>query len=102
MCDPAPGRVVPVIKRDRCDGEGDCARLCPFEVFELRRLTFAEWKAVPRLSLRLALPLFGNRQAFTPYADECRACGLCVIVCPHDAVALVRAPASTPPTSTST
>ena len=89
-CDPAPGRVIPVIRRDLCDGERDCVRVCPYDVFHVRRLTFAEWRAVPRLSLRLALPIFGNRQAFTVHTDDCRACGLCVTACPHRAVELVR------------
>ena len=89
-CDAAPGRVIPIIRRDLCDGERDCVVVCPYDVFQVRRLTFAEWRAVPRLSLRLALPLFGNRQAFTVDADACRACGLCVRACPHRAVELVR------------
>jgi NAD-dependent dihydropyrimidine dehydrogenase PreA subunit len=32
----------------------------------------------------------GKQTAFTPRADACHACGLCVVACPEKAIALVR------------
>ena len=30
----------------------------------------------------------GRKTAYTPNADACRACGLCVVACPEKAIAL--------------
>jgi 4Fe-4S ferredoxin len=34
--------------------------------------------------------LHGKKTAYTPNADQCRACGLCVVACPENAIELVR------------
>lgn len=31
----------------------------------------------------------GRKTSYTPNADACRACGLCVVACPEHAIALV-------------
>lgn len=89
-CAPDAGRVVPVIDRNRCEAKGDCVRVCPYGVFEIRPLGAEDRTA---LSLRGRLKAFfhGGKQAFAPRADQCHACGLCVSACPEDAISLVRA-----------
>ncbi len=94
-CAPPAGRVVPVIDRNRCEAKGDCVRVCPYQVFEIRTLDAAERA---QLSLRGRLKAFfhGGKQAFTPRADQCHACGLCVSACPEDAIKLVQAERAAP------
>lgn len=84
-----PGLLAPVIDRNRCEGKADCVRVCPYHVFELRRLDAEQRRA---LSLRGRIKSFfhGNQQAFAAKADACHACGLCVQACPEHAITLAR------------
>jgi ferredoxin len=40
---------------------------------------------------KLKLRVHGMQVAYTPNADACRACGLCVTACPEQAITLARA-----------
>jgi len=42
---------------------------------------------------KLKLRVHGMHVAYTPNADACRACGLCVTACPERAITLVRSAA---------
>ena len=87
-CAPDAGRVVPRIDRNRCEAKADCVRVCPYTVFEVRRLT-AEERAPLSFVGRMKLLVHGGRQAFAVRADACHACGLCVKACPERAIRLV-------------
>jgi 4Fe-4S ferredoxin len=39
---------------------------------------------------KLKLRVHGMKVAYTPNADACRACGLCVTACPERAITLAR------------
>lgn len=86
-CDDGPGRLEPHIDRHRCEGDRECVKVCPFDVFEVRRLTVPERRQLPR-GVRFRLWVYGNRQAFTTHADACHACSLCVTACPEHAIQL--------------
>ncbi len=88
-CRQPPGRLVPVIDRNRCEGKGDCLAVCPHDVFEIGVLP-REDRAELRWVGKLKGMAHGWRQAFTPHADACRACGHCVTACPERAITLVR------------
>jgi NAD-dependent dihydropyrimidine dehydrogenase PreA subunit len=92
-CAPEAGRVEPVVDRERCEAKGDCVRVCPYDVFELRALTPAE-KSPLGFVARVKLLVHGGRQAFAVRADACQACGLCVKACPEQAIRLVARDAS--------
>ena len=38
-CRSEPGRVFPVINRNRCEAKDDCARVFPHDVFEIQPMT---------------------------------------------------------------
>lgn len=88
-CKAAPGTYRPVVNRARCEGKHDCVDVCPYDVFEVRKIDDDEYRA-QLLLVRLKLLVHGKKTAYTPHADACRACGLCVVACPERAITLVR------------
>ena len=88
-CADTPGRVKPVIDRNRCEAKAECVRVCPYHVFELRRLG-PEDKAGLSLRGRLKALVHGGRQAFVARPEACHACGLCVAACPERAITLAK------------
>lgn len=89
-CRQAPGVMVPVIDRNRCEGKAACVAVCPVKVFAIGMLPPEERST---LSWRGKLKGFGHgwKQAFMPNAAACEACGKCVEACPEEAIRLVRA-----------
>ena len=88
-CKQPPGTVAPVIDSNRCEGKEDCVRVCPYDVFEVRKLGDDERAALP-FFVRIKVALHGGKQAFAVRADQCHACGLCVAACPEKAIRLAR------------
>jgi 4Fe-4S ferredoxin len=89
QCRAEPGRYAPVVDRNRCEGKADCLAVCPYGVFDVRRIEDADFQALSFFG-RLKSRAHGRLTAYTPGADACQACGLCVVACPEHAVALVQ------------
>lgn len=89
-CKEQPGVLVPRVDRAKCEGKADCARVCPYDVFEIRRIDDDDFRALPVLG-KLKSLAHGRKTAYTPKADACQACGKCVVACPEKAIKLVRA-----------
>jgi NAD-dependent dihydropyrimidine dehydrogenase PreA subunit len=87
QCRAEPGRYVPVIDRARCQGKRDCVEVCPYDVFEVRRIDDADFAALGLLG-KLSSMAHGRKTAYTPRASVCQACGLCVVACPEKAIQL--------------
>ena len=87
-CSGRPGRVVPVIDRNRCEGKSACVKVCPYHVFELRMLA-PDDRAGLSLAGRLKAWAHGGRQAYAVGSEDCHACGLCVAACPEQAIKLM-------------
>jgi NAD-dependent dihydropyrimidine dehydrogenase PreA subunit len=94
-CRAEPGAYAPVVDRQRCEGKEECVAVCPYGVFEVRRIDDADFQALSFLG-RLKSRAHGRRTAYTPKADACRACGLCVVACPEHAIALLPSSAKAP------
>jgi 4Fe-4S ferredoxin len=90
LCKAEPGTFMPVVDPMRCEGKGDCAVVCPYDVFEIGRMPDEQFAAMPLL-VKFKLWAHGRQTAFTPNLDACRACGSCVSACPEHAIKLARA-----------
>jgi 4Fe-4S ferredoxin len=88
LCRARPGSHAPQVDRNRCEGKADCAAVCPYDVFEVRRMDDVDFGALSFLG-RLKSRAHGRLTAYAPGASRCRACGLCVVACPEKAVRLV-------------
>ena len=87
-CKGTAGRLGPLIDRARCEGKADCVRVCPVNVFEVRRIDDTDFLQLGFLA-RLKSRAHGRKTAYTPRASACEACGLCVAACPEKAIRLV-------------
>jgi NAD-dependent dihydropyrimidine dehydrogenase PreA subunit len=88
QCRAEPARFTPVIDRGRCEGKSDCVVVCPYGVFEVRRIDDADFAKLGFFE-KLKSRAHGRKTAYTPQADACQACGLCVVACPEKAIRLV-------------
>lgn len=88
QCRAEPKAFEPKIDRGRCEGKADCVAVCPYGVFEVRRIADEDFQALSFLG-RLKSRAHRRLTAYTPRADACQACGLCVVACPEQAITLV-------------
>jgi 4Fe-4S ferredoxin len=86
-CRAEPGRFIPVIDLSRCEGKKDCTDVCPYDVFEVTRITDADFGRLSLLGKARSLA-HGRQAAYAVRADACHACGLCVVACPESAITL--------------
>ena len=90
-CRAAPGSWDPVIDHARCEGKKDCVEVCPYGVFEVRRIDDVDFARLGVLA-KLKSVVHKRQTAYAPHASACQACGLCVVACPEKAITLVRRP----------
>jgi 4Fe-4S ferredoxin len=91
-CRAEAGEFAPVVDRAKCEGRADCVEVCPYHVFEVRRIDGADFAKLGVLG-KLKSMAHGRKTAYTPLASACQACGKCVEACPEKAIKLARAPA---------
>ena len=87
-CNAPTGSWTPVIDHSRCEGKRDCIDVCPNDVFEVRRIDAADFSALGLFG-KVRVMAHGRQTAYTPRADDCHACGLCVVACPEGAITLI-------------
>ncbi len=88
QCRAEPGRYSPAIDHAKCEGKRDCVEVCPYGVFEVRRIDGADFAALSIFG-KLKSVVHGRQTAYAVGAAQCQACGLCVVACPEHAITLV-------------
>jgi len=88
-CRSPAGEFAPVVDRARCEGKNECVKVCPYDVFEVRRIDDADFARLGVLA-KLKSMAHGRKTAYTPRASACQACGKCVEACPEKAIKLAR------------
>lgn len=88
-CKAPPGEFAPIVDHARCEGKSDCVEVCPHDVFDVGRITDGDYRELGFFA-RLKVRAHGMKTSYTPRADACRACGLCVVSCPEHAIALLK------------
>jgi 4Fe-4S ferredoxin len=88
-CKQEPGTFMPIVSFKRCEGKGECVRVCPEDVFQIRRIDQVDYAQLVNLQ-KFKLRVHGMQVAYRPNAGACRACGLCVAACPEQAITLAR------------
>jgi 4Fe-4S ferredoxin len=88
-CRADAGTFAPVVDRSRCEGKADCVEVCPYDVFEVRRIDDTDFAQLGLLG-KLKSVAHGRKTAYTPQASACKSCGLCVAACPEKAIKLAR------------
>jgi 4Fe-4S ferredoxin len=88
-CKESQGKFIPIVDFSRCEAKGPCTQVCPFDVFEIRTIEPSDYAKLGLLS-KLKNRIHGGKISYTPRADQCQACGLCVKACPEHAIKLGR------------
>lgn len=83
------GRVIPVVDFSRCEGKDACVIVCPYDVFEVKKIEPSDYKKLSTIA-KIKNRVHRGRVAYTPNEDQCRACGLCLKACPERAIKLVK------------
>jgi NAD-dependent dihydropyrimidine dehydrogenase PreA subunit len=86
----AAREFLPIVDRAKCEGKAGCVEVCPFHVFEVRRMDDADFARLGVLA-KIKSIAHGRKTAYTPWASACQACGKCVAACPEKAIKLARA-----------
>lgn len=89
-CRSKPGEFLPVVDRSACEGKAECVRVCPREVFEVRRISDHDFARLGMFAKMKSIA-HGRKTAYTPRESSCEACGKCVEACPEKAIKLARA-----------
>jgi NAD-dependent dihydropyrimidine dehydrogenase PreA subunit len=87
-CGSTTADTIPVVDHGRCEAKRDCVRVCPNDVFEVRRIDPDDFARLGILG-KVRNRVYRGMTAYVAHPDQCNACGLCVTACPEHAISLV-------------
>lgn len=79
---------IPKIDPEKCEAKGECVKVCPYDVFEIRPRTREEIENLSFIG-KIKARAHGNLIAGTPNISNCHSCTDCVTACPEKAIKLV-------------
>lgn len=82
-----------MIDHRKCEAKRACVEVCPYDVLVVQRISRADWEDIGAIG-RLRSRAHGRNTAYAVTPDECRGCGLCVAVCPENAITVRSFPAA--------
>ncbi len=88
-CAAPAGSWLPIVDHGRCEAKHDCVEVCPHDVFAVRRIDREDYARLGLLE-KVRVTAHRRQTAYAVRADECRACGMCVVACPEGAIELRR------------
>lgn len=68
-----------------CDGCGKCAKNCPNNVFEMRKLTELEYKSL-NFGQKFWILIKGRKKSFVINPEKCITCKICETNCREKAI----------------
>ena len=80
--------TLPVVDHGSCEAKRDCVRVCPNDVFEVRRIDPDDFARLGLLD-KVRNRVHRGMTAYVAHPEQCQACGLCVSACPEHAITLV-------------
>lgn len=86
-CKQPAGIIIPIINRNKCEAKETCSAVCPFDVFDIRKVTNEEKVGLNRF-IRFKIWAHGGKQAFVVRPYDCHGCGDCATSCPEKAIVL--------------
>ncbi len=86
-CVEVSGKFAPFVDRNRCEGKEDCVRVCPYNVFEIRKLAPEDRASLSSIG-KLKAWAHGWKQSHVIHPEDCHACRRCIEACPENALEL--------------
>lgn len=90
FCQIESGLFYPEINLNKCESDGRCVKVCPKNVLEMNEISESEYKNLSFIG-KLKTKAHGRIKVFAVRAEDCKACGECVKICPEKAIKLVKA-----------
>jgi 4Fe-4S ferredoxin len=89
ICKQEAGVIMPIVNYAKCEAKGPCVEVCPYDVFEIQKITKADFAPLPFIA-KIKTIVHRSKKAYAVNANKCMGCGLCVPACPEKAISLIK------------
>jgi 4Fe-4S ferredoxin len=88
-CKHDAGIMIPVVDLAKCEAKGPCVEVCPYDVFEIQKISKSDFAKLPFIA-KIKTLVHRSEKAYVVQPNACMACGLCITACPEKAISLVK------------